>query len=100
MAVVLKFRETVLSSFKNQDKEEQISEFDPEELIKIKHATKMLSDLGVYQEIFELPFLERTSSFFAVKSLEKINQNMPLPTYLAFAEGLIQIEGKFAHFYL
>ena len=25
---------------------------------------------------------------------------MPLQTYLQFAEGLIQIEGKFAHFYL
>jgi|688.fasta_scaffold188487_1 hypothetical protein len=25
---------------------------------------------------------------------------MPLKTYMQFAEGLIQIEGKFAHFYL
>lgn len=25
---------------------------------------------------------------------------MPMNTYMTFAEGLIQIEGKFAHFYL
>ena len=60
----------------------------------------MLKELGVYQEIFETPFLERTGQYFAGKSLQKLDARIPLPDYLQFAAGLIQIEGKFAHFYL
>lgn len=60
----------------------------------------MLAELGVYQEIFETPFLERTGVFFATKSQQKFEANILLPDYLQFAAGLIQIEGKFAHFYL
>ena len=60
----------------------------------------MLSDIGLYQDCFEQAFLEQTKDFFNLKSNEKINLKMPLQTYMLFAEGLIQIEGKFAHFYL
>lgn len=77
-----------------------MQEFDQDDLTKVKNITKMLSDLGVYHETFEAPFLERTGEFFGAKSMEKFDDHMPLPEYLLFAEGLIQIEGKFAHFYL
>ena len=60
----------------------------------------MLAELGVYDEIFETPFLERTSAFFAAKSQQLLDAKIPLPDYLSFSAGLIQIEGKFAHFYL
>ena len=67
-AVIFKFRESVLSSFKHQHGQQIIAEFDQSELLKVKHVTKMLSDLGVYHETFEAPFLEKTGQFFAEKS--------------------------------
>lgn len=86
----------MLASYKH----EEGTEFDPDDLMRVKNISKMLSDLGVYHDTFEAPFLERTAEFFAAKSKEKFAENIALPEYLLFAEGLIQIEGKLAHFYL
>ena len=49
----------------------------------------MLAELGVYDEIFETPFLERTSAFFAAKSQQLLDAKIPLPDYLSFSAGLI-----------
>jgi hypothetical protein len=57
--------------------------------VKVKHVTKMLAELGVYEEIFETPFLERTSAFFAAKSQQLLDAKIPLPDYLSFSAGLI-----------
>ena len=100
-AAIRKFREAVLSSFSGNLLGTQIvAEFDQSELLKVKNITKMMVEMGIYADAFESSFLDQTGEFYASKSKEQIDAHLPLPLYLAFAEGLIQIEGKFAHFYL
>lgn len=99
-AAILRFREVVLSSFVAQQSARTAVEFDQSELLKVKNTTKMLADLGMYSDAFESSFLDQTGEFFAARSKAQIDAGLPLPQYLAFAAGIIQIEGKLAHFYL
>lgn len=99
-AVIFKFRDIVLSSFVGDLTPKIIPEFDQVDLLKVKHICKMLADLGVYNDTFLEPFLEKSEAFFKAKSQEKVNAKLGVPEYLQFSEGLIQIEGKLANFYL
>jgi hypothetical protein len=81
LTLIRDFRESVLSSFR-QDGQQRVAEFNQDDLVKVKHVTKMLSELGTYQEIFEAPFLERTGAFFAAKSKQLLDAKIPLPDYL------------------
>jgi hypothetical protein len=57
-AAIRRFREAVLSSFSGQQESLKAAEFDQAELLKVKNITKMMTDLGLYSEAFEVSFLE------------------------------------------
>jgi len=70
----------------------------------IKNVCKMLVDLGidrrtVYEEIFEVPFLEQSAEFYRSESQRYLNENCA-STYIREVEQRIEEESKRAQRYL
>uniref|UniRef100_A0A3B6MZ05 Cullin family profile domain-containing protein n=1 Tax=Triticum aestivum TaxID=4565 RepID=A0A3B6MZ05_WHEAT len=57
----------------------------------LSHLLKMFTDLGMYSETFEKPFLECTSEFYATEGVKYLQQS-DIPDYLRHAESRLQEE--------
>ncbi|XBI84630.1 hypothetical protein VPH35_092898 [Triticum aestivum] len=57
----------------------------------LSHLLKMFTDLGMYSETFEKPFLECTSEFYATEGVKYLQQS-DIPDYLKHAESRLQEE--------
>lgn len=74
------------------------------ESLQIKNACEMLIQLGiekrvVYEEIFELPFLERSAEFYRGESIRYLRENCA-STYIREVEKRIEEESQRAKRYL
>jgi cullin-4 len=54
----------------------------------LSHLLKMFTDLGMYSETFEKPFLECTSQFYATEGVKYLQQS-DIPDYLKHAEVIL-----------
>lgn len=51
----------------------------------VGHLLQMFTDLGIYAEIFEKPFLECTSEFYASEGVKYMQQS-DIPDYMKHVE--------------
>ncbi|KAK4491577.1 hypothetical protein RD792_002329 [Penstemon davidsonii] len=65
----------------------------------LNHLLKMFTALGIYQESFEKPFLERSSEFYAAEGAKYMQQS-DVPDYLKHVEIRLQEEHERCLLYL
>ncbi|KQK12851.1 cullin-4 [Brachypodium distachyon] len=65
----------------------------------LSHLLKMFTDLGMYSETFEKPFLECTSQFYATEGVKYLQQS-DIPDYLKHVESRLQEEHERCIMYL
>lgn len=67
--------------------------------VRLGHLTSMFMSLGTYTSLFEVPFLQETSQFYAAEGV-RMMATCDVPEYLLYAERRLREEGQRCERYL